>query len=88
MYGKVVTLPKKKIIKTSKPIVDSIDYRINNVSQAPYVCHCVITLCGTYSMDLQIPGKGKVHRSYKEGIAKLCVVFRLAGQHLRNGTKQ
>jgi hypothetical protein len=30
----------------------------------------------------------KVHRSYKEGIAKLPVVFRSAGHHLRNGTKQ
>jgi hypothetical protein len=30
----------------------------------------------------------KVHRSYKEGIAKLPVVFRSAGRHLRNGTKQ
>jgi hypothetical protein len=30
----------------------------------------------------------KVHRSYKEGIAKLRVVFRSAGPHLRNGTKQ
>jgi hypothetical protein len=30
----------------------------------------------------------KVHISYKEGIAKLPVVFRSAGRHLRNGTKQ
>jgi hypothetical protein len=29
----------------------------------------------------------KVHRSYKEGIAKPSVVFRTAGCHLRNGTK-
>jgi hypothetical protein len=36
--------------------------------------------------DPHIAFTPKVHISYKEGVAKLRVVFRSAGQHLRNGT--
>jgi hypothetical protein len=40
------------------------------------------------SIGLVISSGAKVHRSCKEGIAKLSVVIHSAGRHLRNETKQ
>jgi hypothetical protein len=44
----------------------------------------------TYELEMikYTPRNSKVHRSYKEGIAKAACCFPLAWRHLRSGTKQ